>query len=283
MPIFTISVLTLLLSTLLVLGSYWLHVEDDPRVEAVEAMLPHTNCGGCGYPGCRAFAAAVVAGDAVPAACTVGTPDDHLRIAVFLGIGAGSQERRIARLACAGGANVARNRTRYSGTDSCAAAALVAGGGKSCFWGCLGSGDCESACGFDAIQLNEHRLPIVDEALCTGCGDCVTACPKDLFSLQPISQRLWVACKSQLAGDEILEACEVACTGCERCARDTPALIHMSHNLPVIEDPRRQATIEAIQSCPTGAIVWLDRARGPLKGRAARPVIRHQSRLDAAT
>ena len=67
---------------------------------------------------------------------------------------------------------------------TCAAATLVAGGGKGCFWGCLGLGDCQVACTFDAIEMNAHRLPVVDESRCTACGDCVTACPKDLFSLE---------------------------------------------------------------------------------------------------
>ncbi len=92
----------------------------------------------------------------------------------------------MARLACAGGTNVARNRARYEGLESCRAAALVAGGGKGCFWGCLGLADCAVVCDFDAIRMDAHELPVVDEAKCTACGDCVEACPKDLFSIHPV-------------------------------------------------------------------------------------------------
>lgn len=283
MPIVVMGGLTLIVSSLLVAANHWLHVEEDPRVAAVEAMLPLTNCGGCGYPGCRPFAEALVAGEVLPGQCTVSSPADQQRIGAFLGVSAGTQEPRIARLACAGGTNVSRRHAHYVGISSCAAASLVAGGGQGCFWGCLGDGDCAEACTFDAIRMNEQGLPVVDEPKCTGCGDCVTACPKDLFSLVPQSQRLWVACRSLAAGDELLEDCEVACTACGRCARDTPELITMSHCLPIINDPHRRATPEAIQSCPTGAIVWFNAAGQAEKGRSAHKVIRKGEVHDAAT
>ena len=131
--------------------------------------------------------------------------------------------------------------------------------------------------------MNEHDLPVVDEQRCTGCGDCVRACPKDLFSLQPQSHRLWVACRSLEAGDELLADCQVACTACGRCAADAPGLIDMHDNLPVIDDARGVATTAAIQSCPTGAIVWLDERGRPVKGQAARKVIRREAMRDAPT
>ena len=282
-PVATIAGLTFILASLLVLAHHWLHVALDPRVETVEAMLPQTNCGSCGYPGCRPFAEALIAGDVLPGRCTVSAPAAQTRIAEYLGVEVGAEERHIARLACAGGTNVSRNHAHYQGWSSCAAAALVAGGGKGCFWGCLGHGDCVEACTFNAIKLNAHCLPEVDERRCTGCGDCVTACPKDLFLLQPQSQRLWVACRSQEAGDEILEDCQVACTACGRCAQDAPHLIHMQHNLPVIDHTQDVTSPTAIQSCPTGAIVWLDEQLGPVKGPAARRVIRQGPLSDGAT
>ena len=79
----------------------------------------------------------------------------------ILGVDAGAEEKVIARLACAGGDNVARNRSSYAGLTSCRAADLIAGGGKACFWGCLGLGDCEVVCDFDAIVMDDHGLPVV--------------------------------------------------------------------------------------------------------------------------
>lgn len=279
----TMVVIVTVLATLLVVADRWLWVEDNPRVAAVERMLPHTNCGGCGYPGCHAFAEALVAGQVQPARCGVGSAADHERIANFLGIAVGDAVRVVARLACAGGDNVARHHARYVGSPSCAAATLVAGGGKGCFWGCLGLGDCQRACTFDAIRMDSHRLPVVDEDACTGCGDCVRACPKDLFSLRPVDARLWVACRSEAAGEEMLADCQVACTACGRCAADSEGKIEMRNNLPVIRGNAATLTAQPTRRCPTGAILWLDPVAGPLKGSAAARVIRETPLRDAGT
>ncbi len=274
--------LTLALAGLLVLANRKLYVAEDPRIDQVEDMLPHANCGACGYPGCRPFAEALVGGEVLPGKCTVGSDEDRGHIAGFLGVDVGAEEKRVARLACAGGTNVARNHAHYDGLRTCGAAAKVAGGGKGCFWGCLGLADCYEVCDFDAIVMDEHGLPVVNEKLCTACGDCVVACPKDLFSLQPISHRLWVNCRSLEAGDELLEQCEVACTACARCEMDAPSgQITMEKNLPNIDYAKGPLTQVPIQRCPTGAIVWLDEVRGAVKGSAARKIIRKGALQDA--
>jgi len=276
--------LTFLLCTLLVIANRKLQVEEDERIDLVEEMLPHTNCGACGYPGCRPMAEALVKGDAQPGLCTVSSAEARQAIADFLGVAVGEQVKVVARLACAGGSNVARNRAHYDGEQSCLAAAQVAGGGKSCFWGCLGLGDCERVCDFDAIRMNNHALPVVDEERCTACGDCVEVCPKDLFALHPVDHRLWVACRNQERGDEILANCEVACTACERCAVDAPGgLIAMQNNLPVVDYSRPHNTRVPIERCPTGAIVWIDEQKGVVHGAASRKIVRHSALPEAPT
>jgi len=273
---FFMAVLGGLLSFGLASANRRMRVEEDPRIDEVEAMLPGANCGACGQAGCRAFAEAVVTGKAAPAQCTVSAPDGIKAVAKHLGMDAGNVVKRVARLACAGGSNVAWNRAQYGGAQSCRGAALIGGGGKGCSWGCLGLGDCEAVCDFGAIRINEHGLPVVDEARCTACGDCVEVCPKALFSIQPVTHHLWVACKSLAEGDEALAECAVACNACGRCAADAPeGAVTMCNNLPVVDYGRsRELSRDIIQRCPTGAIVWISNKGEVEKGAAAKPVIR---------
>jgi len=173
----------LVLAAVLALANKRLAVVEDPRIDQVEDLLPHANCGACGTPGCRAFAEQLVAGQARPGQCSVNSKEMNRLIANFLGVDVGNVEKRVARLACAGGNHVARSHARYSGLDTCRAATLVSGGGKGCVWGCLGFGDCGEVCDFDAITMDRQRLPVVDAVRCTACGDCVEACPADARTL----------------------------------------------------------------------------------------------------
>jgi Na+-translocating ferredoxin:NAD+ oxidoreductase RNF subunit RnfB len=271
--VLAMGALAALLAALLTIAANRLAVEEDERLEVLVDALPGNNCGACGQPGCRGFAEALLAASVQPAQCTVSTAEDKVRIADLLGVAVGEAERLVARLACAGGSNVARIRARYTGTRSCAGAALISGGGKSCTWGCLGYGDCAASCAFDAIEMTTHDLPEVIVDACTACGDCVVACPKDLFTLEPAANRLWVTCRNEEEGDLLLEDCRVACTACGRCAFDAPAVVAMSGNLPVIKGDQTTARA-AIERCPTGAIVWIDDDGAQHKGRNAEVIVR---------
>ena len=264
------------LAAVLAIADKKLYVYDDPRIDEVEALLPKANCGACGCVGCRSFAEKAVRGEIAPGKCTVNSAEGVQAIAALLQIDAGAEEKRVARLACAGGPHVARHRAQYVGLATCRAAALVNGGGKGCSWGCLGLGDCERVCNFRAIRMDGHSLPVVSEALCTACGDCVDVCPKQLFSLHGVSHRLWVACRSLADGQQAEADCEVACTACGRCAADAPAgLIEIVNNLAVIHYARNaQASPVPAQRCPTGAIVWFDKDKGPLRGPEAKRITR---------
>ncbi len=254
--------LSIALAVVLAIANSKLKVYEDPRIDVVTDLLPGANCGACGQPGCRAFAEQVIVGKALPSECPVGGPETAESVANYLGIDPGSAVKKVARLHCAGGTDVAAQAGLYAGSVSCREAAAVYGGPKACVYGCLGLGDCEVACTFDAIQMTAVNIPIVDVIKCTACGDCVEICPKDLFELMPINRHLLVRCKSLLEGDEILEQCKVACTACGRCAADAPeGLITMQNNLPVINPEKLELETEiAVLRCPTGAIVWLDDA-----------------------
>ncbi len=272
------AVLGVSLAGLLAFANRKLYVFEDPRIGEVEDLLPKSNCGACGQAGCRAFAEKAVAGDVAPAQCTVSSPEQRDSIADLLGVAAGDIEKKVARLACAGGRHVAFLRARYAGHDSCRAATVVSGGGKECAWGCLGLADCMNVCDFGAIHMDLHGLPVVDADKCSACNDCVEVCPKGLFSLEPVSRQLWVACKSQADGDTAEAACEVACTACGKCVADAPpGLMKLNGNLATINyELNVWATRKPIERCPTGAIVWFDNPNRPVRGAVAKKILRNE-------
>lgn len=257
-PVFLAGVGTSLAAVLAWAGKK-LAVEEPPHYREVRSLLPGANCGACGQPGCQAFAMELAAGRANPGGCTVNAPETNQVIADLLGIRL-EVNRQVARLACHGGLNVAAERTRYEGSPSCVAAATVEGGSRGCAWGCLGLGDCADVCDFGAITMSPWSLPEVDTSLCTACGDCVDICPKDLFSIEPLDQPLWVACRNELDEDQALAWCQVACTGCGLCARDAPPGVlevkgHLVHlKAPELLTGKRGELKETIARCPTGAI-----------------------------
>jgi RnfABCDGE-type electron transport complex B subunit len=242
----------------LAVSQRYFSVDVDPRIEQAEQLLPGTNCGACGEPGCAGFAEKVVAGELIPARCTVSSPLEIQRLASFLGVEAGTQEKRVARLHCAGGKSSVRQLAEYHGVDSCRAAVVVNAGWRACPWGCLGLGDCDDACTFDAIAMTAEALPRVDVAACTACGDCVDVCPLDLFALAPLSQRAIVQCSAPLTGELARSLCAVACDACGRCALDAAdGVIEMENGLPRVRQAE-QAEVSCTWRCPTGAIQWVE-------------------------
>jgi Na+-translocating ferredoxin:NAD+ oxidoreductase RNF subunit RnfB len=249
---------------LIALANKKLKVWEDPRIDQIVDILPGANCGACGLAGCRAFAEGVVEGVIAPAGCTVMGEGGREELAEFLGVDAGEASKVVARLLCAGGTDVAPRKARYHGLASCGAAVSVSGGGKGCAWGCVGFGDCQVACDFDAILMTANELPLVDVDKCTACGDCVVACPLDLFVLMPLDHKLIVQCRNLLDGDAAEAVCSVACTACGRCVQDAaPGLIEIDQGLAVVDYGKIETqNPEAVSRCPTNAIVWVEGAQG---------------------
>jgi Na+-translocating ferredoxin:NAD+ oxidoreductase RNF subunit RnfB len=256
----TLGAIGLFFAAMIALVHRRFHVWVDPRIEAITAMLPGSNCGACGFAGCANFAEQLVGGGTKPAGCTQLGDEDAQVVADYLGVSVGEANRRVARLLCGGGCTAAPQRVEYRGLQTCRAATAVAGGGKSCPWGCLGLADCAVACDYDAIVMNAEALPVVIPERCIACGDCVEACPKDLFVLMPAAQRLIVQCLSPLEGAQVDALCSAACNACGKCVVDAaPGLISIVDGLALIDYGKNGfASPEAATRCPTGAIAWIE-------------------------
>lgn len=275
--------LSLLFGVILAVAYRLLRVEEDPRITRTVALLPGSNCGACGEPGCLPFAQRLIEGELQPSNCPVASEDVIDEIAAFLGVDVGDADKLVARLHCAGGKREAYQIAEYDGFESCRAAAVVSGGGKGCSWGCLGLADCEVSCDFDAIHMNDNGLPVVDTDRCTSCGDCVDACPKDLFTMMPQSQKLMVQCNIPLAGERVTQLCSVGCDGCGKCAADAPTgQIVMVAELPIIHYHPNSAiplTPKPTLRCPTGSIQWVEQNQFDEANQQQREIQRRYAQL----
>lgn len=147
--ILALMVLGLFLGYLLGLAAQRFKVEGDPLVEEIEAMLPGTNCGQCGFPGCPGAAEALAAGEAEVTVCPPGGKALAEGLAEKLGVSfdASAMEDGPAKLA------------RVNETL------------------CIGCVKCFRECPTDAIVGAPKQIHVVMEKACTGCGKCVDACP----------------------------------------------------------------------------------------------------------
>lgn len=175
--------------TLLGIASKVFYVWEDPRIAKVEDCLAGANCGGCGYTGCGACAAAIVAGEAPASACIVGGSTSATKVASVMGMEVGAAEPLISQNTCTGGFR-APDKFYYMGISDCRAAAQFYGGAKECTVGCLGYGSCVKACLFDALKLGPDNVPVVDPEKCVGCGACQSVCPKGIMQVRTPSQRV---------------------------------------------------------------------------------------------
>ena len=194
--IIVLGVLGALFGAILAFASKIFYVEVDPKQEQVRECLAGANCGGCGFPGCDGYAAAVAKGEAPVNKCVAAGPEAAAKIAEIMGVAAGDVEKKVAFVPCSGTEGHASKRFNYSGPQNCQAAMLF--GGKSnmdCRFACIGLGNCANACQFGAMSIVDG-VAKVDREKCVGCGACVDACPKKIVKLVPYDQHVLVACSS---------------------------------------------------------------------------------------
>ncbi|MBI4744208.1 MAG: RnfABCDGE type electron transport complex subunit B [Actinobacteria bacterium] len=246
----------LVIGVLLGVASKKFAVEIDPRIEKIREALPGTNCGACGLPGCDVMAEAMADGRQPPEACVAGGAAVAKAVAEVMGIDACVVVKRIARVLCQGGAKECSFLADYQGIKTCRGAVLAAGGGKACSYGCLGLGSCVYACPYDAISINENKIPVIDEDKCTACGLCVQACPKNLFELVVSDKRVVIRCSSKDKGPVVKKICAVGCIGCGLCVKACPLdAISLKDNLAVINYEKCDNCGLCIEKCPMNSIL----------------------------
>lgn len=254
-PALVLGAMGLILGLGLAYAARKLAVPRDPKVEKINSILPGANCGGCGYPGCVQFAEAVVRGEAPPDGCVAASAEINRKIAEAVGSEVEEKTRMVARVHCNGG-HSATDRFQYHGPGDCVSASMVMGGQKTCSYGCLGFGDCVAVCPFDAIEMGENGVPVVDDDACTGCAKCVEMCPKNIIELWPVDREVVVACSSRDKGGVARKACTVACIACRKCQKVCPVdAVTVDDFLAVIDPDKCINCGLCATECPTGAII----------------------------
>ena len=129
-------------------------------VERLDRILPQTQCGQCGYDGCRPYAEAMALGEAGIDHCPPGGDAGARALAKLLGVEAKPYDR-----------------SRGEHPSPLVAAIVEAD--------CIGCTKCIQACPVDAIIGAARFMHVVIEPLCTGCGLCVPPCPVDCIVMLP--------------------------------------------------------------------------------------------------
>lgn len=166
MAIFSLALLSLFFGAILGFASKKFKVEGDPLIDEVDKLLPQTQCGQCGYPGCRPYAGAIAAGEADINRCPPGGQATINHLAELLGVEAKSldaehgEESELPTIA-------------YIHEDLC-----------------IGCTKCIQACPVDAILGAAKLMHTVITSECTGCDLCVEPCPVDCIDMIPVETGL---------------------------------------------------------------------------------------------
>lgn len=265
--VIVLGAIALVSAVVLYITSKRFAVYEDPRLETVIEALPGANCGGCGFPGCGGMADALVkgadAGSIEGLFCPVGGQKVMENVADLLGMTVEKTDPMVAVVRCNG---TCENRPRiaeYNGLRTCAAIHATGAGETACGFGCLGCGDCVSACQFEAIHMNpETGLPEVDDEKCTACGACVKACPRSIIELRkkgPKNRRIYVQCVNKDKGPAAMKACKVSCIACGKCFKACKFdAITIENNLSYIDYNKCKMCRKCVNECPTHAITALN-------------------------
>lgn len=163
--LFVLGGLALVFGAILGFAAVKYKVEGDPIVEQLDSLLPQTQCGQCGHPGCRPYAEGIANGEEINK-CPPGGQETINAIAGLLGVDA-------PELDAEHGTESELPTVAYIREDEC-----------------IGCTKCIQACPMDAIlgAAKQMHTVIVDE--CTGCDLCVEPCPVDCIDMIEVSTTL---------------------------------------------------------------------------------------------
>ena len=158
----TMCLLALAIGAALGFAAVKFRVEGDPLVDKIDAILPQTQCGQCGYPGCKPYATAIANSEADINQCPPGGEDGIRKLADLLG-------REFKPL------------NAENGVEKPRAVAVI----DEAI--CIGCTLCIQACPVDAIVGAAKHMHTIIDPLCTGCELCVAPCPVDCIAMEVVS------------------------------------------------------------------------------------------------
>jgi electron transport complex protein RnfB len=156
-----IGLLALIFGVVLGFAAVKFKVESDPLVEQIDQILPQTQCGQCGYPGCKPYAEAIANGDEINK-CPPGGDITIKKLADLMGVEPTSLD------AAHGQEDI--KKIAYIREDEC-----------------IGCTKCIQACPVDAILGAAKQMHTVIADECTGCDLCVDPCPVDCIDMLPVA------------------------------------------------------------------------------------------------
>jgi electron transport complex protein RnfB len=155
--------LSLIIGIALGISAIKFKVDGDPIIEKIDSILPQTQCGQCGYPGCKPYATAIASGEADINQCPPGGEDGIHKLADLLGVDF-------------------KPLNEEHGVPKPKSVAII--DEKTC----IGCTLCIQACPVDAILGSAKHMHTIIEKECTGCELCLPPCPVDCIEMVPIKE-----------------------------------------------------------------------------------------------